>query len=47
MRAAALVPALAAGCLIEPDPAFVDPRGGLLIAWSFATSPIDDDSGNE
>ena len=43
---AALLPLLVSGCLIEPDPSFVDPRGDLLIAWRFDHAPVHDDSDN-
>ncbi|HWB77106.1 MAG TPA: LamG-like jellyroll fold domain-containing protein [Nannocystaceae bacterium] len=45
MRAALLLFGVS-GCLIEPDPSFVDPRSDLLIAWSFDDAPVRDDSGN-
>lgn len=43
---AALLPLALCGCLIAPDPSFVDPRGDLLVAWSFDHAPVRDDSGN-
>lgn len=42
-----LLPLAVSGCLIEPDPSFVDPRGELLIAWSFDHAQVRDDSGND
>lgn len=36
MRVALLCACALAGCLVEPEPDFVDPREGLLFDWSFA-----------
>jgi Concanavalin A-like lectin/glucanases superfamily len=50
MRGACLLAiSFSSGCLLEPDPDFVDPREGLLIEWSFAppaSTSVADRSGN-